>query len=47
MSPDRRDPRMWPMTGKTGAAQEKQLFDCVLVTKANVGTMTAPFTMTK
>ncbi len=34
-------------TGKTGAAQEKQLFDCVLVTKANVGTMTAPFTMTK
>ncbi len=34
-------------TGKTGAAQEKQLFDCVLVTKVNAGSMTAPFTMTK
>ncbi len=34
-------------SGKTGAPQEKQLFDCVLVTKANAGTMTAPFTMTK
>ncbi len=34
-------------TGKTGAPQEKQLFDCVLVTKANAGGMTAPFTLTK
>ncbi len=34
-------------TGKTGAAQEKQLFDCLLVTKANVDKMTAPFTLTK
>ncbi len=34
-------------TGKTGAAQEKQLFDCVLVTKANADKMTAPFTLTK
>ena len=33
--------------GKTGAAGEKQLFDCVLITKANAGAMTAPFTMTK
>ena len=34
-------------TGKTGAPQEKQLFDCVLITKANVGNMTAPFTLSK
>ena len=34
-------------TGKTGAAQEKQLFDCVLITKANADKMTAPFTLTK
>lgn len=34
-------------TGKTGAAQEKQLFDCLLVTKANADKMTAPFTLTK
>ena len=34
-------------TGKTGAPQEKQLFDCVLITKANAGSMTAPFTLTK
>ncbi|WP_442916114.1 D-ribose ABC transporter substrate-binding protein [Lichenihabitans sp. Uapishka_5] len=33
-------------TGKTGAAQEKQLFDCVLITKDNAAKMTAPFTMT-
>ena len=32
-------------TGKTGAASEKQLFDCVLITKANAGQMTAPFTL--
>ncbi len=34
-------------TGKTGAASEKQLFDCVLITKANADKMTAPFTMSK
>jgi len=34
-------------TGKTGAASEKQLFDCVLITKANAGKMTAPFTLEK
>ncbi len=34
-------------TGKTGAATEKQLFDCMLVTKANADKMTAPFTLSK
>ena len=34
-------------TGKTGAAAEKQLFDCVLITKANVGDYSAPFTLSK
>lgn len=34
-------------TGKTGAKAEKQLFDCILVTKANVDKMTAPFTLSK
>jgi erythritol transport system substrate-binding protein len=34
-------------TGKTGAASEKQLFDCLLITKANVGNYTAPFTLGK
>ena len=34
-------------TGKTGAPSEKQLFDCVLITKANAGNMTAPFTLSK
>ena len=34
-------------TGKTGAASEKQLFDCLLVTKANVDKMTAPFTLSQ
>ena len=34
-------------TGKTGAASEKQLFDCFLVTKVNAAKMTAPFTLTK
>ena len=34
-------------SGKTGTAQEKQLFDCVLITKANVGNMTGPFTLSK
>jgi erythritol transport system substrate-binding protein len=32
-------------TGKTGAASEKQLFDCVLLTTANIGDYTAPFTL--
>ena len=32
-------------TGKTGATTEKQLFDCVLLTKANAGKITAPFTL--
>ena len=32
-------------TGKTGAASEKQLFDCVLLTTANLGDYTAPFTL--
>jgi erythritol transport system substrate-binding protein len=32
-------------TGKTGAASEKQLFDCTLVTKDNVGDFIAPFTL--
>ncbi len=34
-------------SGKTGAATEKQLFDCVLITKANVDDYTAPFTLGK
>ena len=34
-------------TGKTGAASEKQLFDCFLVTKANASKMNAPFTLEK
>ncbi len=34
-------------SGNTGAAKEKQLFDCILVTKANVGKFTAPFTLGK
>jgi erythritol transport system substrate-binding protein len=32
-------------TGKTGAATEKQLFPCVLITPANTGDYTAPFTL--
>lgn len=32
-------------TGKTGAATEKQLFDCILITKANVNDFTGPFTL--
>jgi erythritol transport system substrate-binding protein len=32
-------------TGKTGADTEKQLFDCVLITKDNAGDMVAPFTL--
>jgi erythritol transport system substrate-binding protein len=32
-------------TGKTGAATEKQLFDCILITKDNVDKYTAPFVL--
>ena len=34
-------------TGKTGVAKEKQLFNCVLITKANIGRYSAPFTLGK
>ncbi len=34
-------------TGKTGAATEKQLFNCVLITKANAGRFVGPFTLEK
>ncbi len=34
-------------SGKTGAASEKQLFDCVLITKSNISHYTAPFTLGK
>ena len=30
-------------TGKTGAASEKQLFDCVLITTANIGGLYGAF----
>ncbi len=32
-------------TGKTGAASEKQLFNCILITKARTGEFVAPFTL--
>ena len=32
-------------TGKTGVDQEKQLFDCFLITKDNVDKYTAPFVL--
>ena len=32
-------------TGKTGAPTEKQLFNCVLITKANAERFTGPFTL--
>ncbi len=32
-------------TGSTGAATEKQLFNCVLITKANTSRFVAPFTL--
>jgi len=32
-------------TGKTGATSEKQLFDCLLITKDNVDKYTAPFVL--
>jgi len=34
-------------TGKTGAANEKQLFDCLLITKDNVDKYTGPFTLSQ
>lgn len=34
-------------TGKTGAKTEKQLFDCMLITKSNVAKYTAPFVLSK
>ena len=33
--------------GKTGADSEKQLFDCILITKDNVDKYTAPFTLSE
>jgi erythritol transport system substrate-binding protein len=34
-------------SGKTGAATEKQLFDCLLITKSNTSQYSAPFTLSK
>jgi erythritol transport system substrate-binding protein len=34
-------------TGKTGAAAEKQLFDCVLITKENADKMKEPFVLSE
>ena len=34
-------------TGKTGAKTEKQLFDCLLITKDNVNNYSAPFVLDK
>ncbi len=34
-------------TGATGAATEKQLFDCLLITKENVDKYTGPFTLSQ
>ncbi|MBB4952168.1 erythritol transport system substrate-binding protein [Agrobacterium vitis] len=34
-------------TGKTGAKSEKQLFDCLLITKDNVAKYTAPFVLSQ
>jgi len=34
-------------TGSTGASAEKQAFDCILITKANVDKMTGPFTLSE
>ncbi len=34
-------------TGKTGASAEKQLFNCVLITKANTARFVSPFTLRK
>jgi erythritol transport system substrate-binding protein len=32
-------------TGKTGASEEKQAFDCILITKENADKVTSPFTL--
>ncbi|HHV7382908.1 TPA: D-ribose ABC transporter substrate-binding protein [Escherichia fergusonii] len=34
-------------TGKTGASSEKQLFDCILITKENAAKITAPFMLSE
>lgn len=34
-------------TGKTGAKSEKQLFDCLIITKANAGKYSSPFVLDK
>ncbi len=34
-------------TGKTGASSEKQLFDCLLITKDNIDKYTGPFTLSQ
>lgn len=34
-------------TGKTGAKSEKQLFDCLLITKENIGKYSSPFVLDK
>ena len=34
-------------TGETGAASEKQLFDCLLITADNVDKYTAPFVLSE
>lgn len=34
-------------TGKTGAASEKQLFDCILITKDNAEKITSPFILSE
>lgn len=34
-------------TGKTGASSEKQLFDCLLITKDNIAKYSAPFVLDK
>ena len=34
-------------TGKTGATSEKQLFDCILITKGNVDKYTGPFVLSE
>jgi erythritol transport system substrate-binding protein len=34
-------------TGKTGASSEKQLFDCLMITKDNIDKYTGPFTLSQ
>ena len=34
-------------SGKTGATTEKQLFNCILITRANAGRFVGPFTLEK